>query len=60
MFLNHVINYFMGENVVLNDNRICKIVKLSTSDLLNPTLLYNDSLLDLKEEKNLYVKKIID
>lgn len=60
MFLNHVINYFMGENVVLNDNRICKIVKLSTNDLLNPTLLYNDSLLDLKEEKNLYVKKIID
>lgn len=60
MFLNHFVNYFMGENVILSDNRKCKIVKIPIDDLENPLVLCSDKLLDLRNEKNLYVKEIID
>lgn len=59
MFLNHVINYCAGEDVMLNDGNSCKIIKVDIDDLSNPLLLHNGKLLDLKEEKNLYVKNFI-
>jgi HD-GYP domain-containing protein (c-di-GMP phosphodiesterase class II) len=59
MFLNHVINYCMGENVILNDNRTCKIIQVRINDWENPILLYNGKILDLRNEKDLYVKNFV-
>ncbi|PJI09498.1 MULTISPECIES: HD-GYP domain-containing protein [Clostridium] len=59
MFLNHVINYYMGESVILNDDRSCKIIKIDIEDLTKPLLLTDDGFLDLKKEKELYVKSLV-
>lgn len=59
MFLNHIVNYFMGESVQLNDGRSCKILQIQMNDLSNPLLLDNDEFLDLNKEKDLYVEKLI-
>ena len=59
MFLNHIINYFMGENVLLNDKRSCKVVQIYMDDLTKPLLLDNSEFLDLKKEKDLYVEKLV-
>lgn len=59
MFLNHIVNYYMGENALLNDKRSCKIIQVHMNDLTNPILLDDNGFLDLKKEKNLYVEKLI-
>ncbi|EQB85972.1 HD-GYP domain-containing protein (c-di-GMP phosphodiesterase class II) [Clostridium punense] len=59
IFLNHISNYYMGERVLLNSGEICKIVKIDINDIARPLLLVNGEFLDLKEHKELYVKKMI-
>ncbi|AWI04189.1 HD-GYP domain-containing protein [Clostridium drakei] len=59
MFLNHVMNFFMGETVQLNDKRLCKIIQIQMEDLTNPLLLDDGEFLDLKKEKDLYVEKLV-
>jgi hypothetical protein len=59
MFLNHIVNYYMGENVILNDERVCKIIQVHINDLTKPTLLDDNGFLDLKMEKDLYVEKLV-
>ena len=59
MFLNHIVNYYMGENVLLNDKRSCKIIQVHINDLTNPILIDDNGFLDLKKEKDLYVEKLL-
>jgi HD-GYP domain-containing protein (c-di-GMP phosphodiesterase class II) len=59
VFLNHIINYFMGENVLLNNGKKCKVIQVQINDLTNPLLLSEDNFLDLRKEKDLYVEKLI-
>lgn len=59
MFLNHIINYYMGETVLLNDNRSCKIIQIHMDDLTKPLLLSDSEFLDLKKDKNLYIEKLV-
>jgi len=42
MFLSHMINFYIGEEITLSDKRKCKVVKLNIDDLLNPILLDSD------------------
>ncbi|WP_026883357.1 HD-GYP domain-containing protein [Clostridium akagii] len=61
MFLHHIINYCMGETVILNDDRHCKVIKVDINDLAHPLLLdeKENNFIDLKEEKNLYIKDML-
>lgn len=59
VFLKHILDYYMGENVQLNDKRLCKVVHVEMDDLENPLLLAGDTFIDLKKEKNLYIEKLI-
>ncbi|OMH21708.1 HD family phosphohydrolase [Clostridium pasteurianum] len=58
IFLNHMINYYMGENVLLSDDRVCKIIQIHKNDFLRPLLLSEDGFIDLKDNKDLYVKQL--
>lgn len=59
MFLNHIINYFMGGNVLLNNGKKYKVLQVNINDLTSPLLLDQGDFLDLKKEKNLYVEKLV-
>ncbi len=59
MFLHHIVNYCMGETVILNDNRQCKVIKVDINDLTHPLLLDDNGFIDLKKEKDLYIKKML-
>lgn len=59
VFLNHIVNYYMGENVLLNNNKSCKVIQININDLTNPLLLDEEGFVDLKKEKDLYVKKLV-
>lgn len=59
VFLNHVVNYYMGESVILNTGEICKIIKIDVNDLKRPLLLGDSGFLDLKKEKHLNVESLV-
>ncbi|MBU3128359.1 HD-GYP domain-containing protein [Clostridium tagluense] len=59
MFLNQIITYYMGENVLLSDKRSCKIIQIQINDLTNPIMLDDNGFIDLKKEKDLYVEKLL-
>lgn len=59
MFLSHVVNYYTGENIQLNDGRTCKIIQVQLNNLTKPLLLDDSGFLDLNAEKDLYVEKLI-
>lgn len=58
IFLSHIINYYMGENVLLNDKRSCKVIQIQLNDLTKPLLIDENGFLDLSKEKDLYVEKL--
>lgn len=59
VFLSHVVNYYMGENVLLNDGRICKIIQVDINDLRRPLMLDNSDFIDLKKQKDLYIERLV-
>lgn len=58
-FMSHMLNYYMGANVLLNNKRSCRIIKFNMDNLAKPLLLDADEFIDLNDHDNLYVKKIV-
>lgn len=59
IFLEHIANYYMGEEVLLNTDEICKIIQMDVNNLDRPLVLKDGDFIDLAKEKNLYIKEII-
>ena len=59
IFLEHMINYYIGENVLLSTNNICKIVFIDINDLEHPLLIDGLKFIDLKQSKSLYIETLV-
>ena len=59
IFLEHIVNYYMGESVLLNTNKVCKIVQIDINDISRPLLFDGSVFIDLKQEKDLYVEELV-
>lgn len=59
VFLEHVINYYMGEQVLLNTKKVCKIVQVNINNLSKPLLLDDSQFVDLNNEKDIYVERLL-
>lgn len=59
MFLNHVRNFYIGENVLLNNGTTCKIVQINMNNLTRPFLLHDGGFVDLCKEEDLYATKLL-
>lgn len=59
IFIKHVVNYYMGENVLLNNKKICKIIQVDVNNLERPLLLDDNNFLDLKQNKDFYIEKLV-
>ena len=59
IFLNHIVNYYMGENVLLNNGNVCKIIQVDLNNISRPLLLGENGFLDLKKEKHFNVENLI-
>ena len=59
IFLEHIVNYYMGENVLLNTNKVCKIEQININDISRPLLFDGSVFIDLKQEKELNVEELV-
>lgn len=59
IFLEHVVDYYTGEEVLLNTDEKCKIIKMNINDLEKPLILKDGEFIDLDKEKKLYIKEVL-
>ncbi len=58
-FLQHVANYYMGEDVILSDDRQGKILQINTENISKPLILVDGEFVDLNKEKDIFIKELI-
>lgn len=59
IFLEHIADYYTGEEVLLNTGEKCKIIKMNINDLEKPLVLKDEDFIDLAKEKELYIKEVL-
>jgi len=59
IFLDHVLDFYTGEEVLLNTNEKCKIIQMNANNLEKPLVLKDGKFIDLEKEKDLYIEKTL-
>ncbi len=59
IFLEHIVNYYIGREVKLNNNKVGKIVQMDINELERPFIFIENDFLDLKENKDLVIDEFI-
>lgn len=59
IFIEHISNYYMGEEVILSNGEIAKILQINNNDLSRPLLLKDGDFIDLSNNKDIYIKELI-
>ncbi len=59
IFLEHVINFYISENVLLSNNNIAQIIQIDSNDIDRPLLLDASGFIDLKKERNIEITKLL-
>ena len=58
-FLEHIVGYYTGEDVLLNTNQKCKIIQMNVNNFEKPLILKDNEFIDLEKEKDLYIKEML-
>lgn len=58
-FIEHIVNYYIGEKALLSNGEICKIVYIDTNNLSTPLVACGDTFIDLKKHKELKIKSLL-
>lgn len=59
IFLEHISNYYMGEDVLLSTGDKAKILQINVNDLSRPLLLKDGEFIDLSKNKDIYIKELV-
>ncbi len=59
VFLEHIANYYMGEDVLLSTGEKAKILQINVNDLSKPLLLKDGEFIDLSKNKDIYIKELV-
>ncbi len=59
VFLEHIVNTYIGNTVRLSDGRIGKIVYINKDSLSRPTVQIGSQFVDLAKEQNLVIEEIL-
>jgi len=59
IFLEHLINFYISENVILSNNKIARIIQIDINDLERPLLLDDQGFVDLKKQSNISIDRLL-
>lgn len=59
IFVDHIINYYIGEKIRLNNGKICHILQIDKNNLSKPFIMDDKGFLDLNSNKNLYIENLV-
>lgn len=58
-FLNGLSNFYVGQDVLLNNKTKCKIIQMNINEIDKPLLLGSINFIDLSKEKDLFILEIL-
>ncbi|BCZ45966.1 HD family phosphohydrolase [Clostridium gelidum] len=58
IFLEHIANYYMGEDVILSTGERAKILQINMNDLARPLVLKDGEFIDLSKNKDIHIKEL--
>lgn len=58
-FLEHIANYYMGEEVLLSTGEKAKILQININNFSRPLILKDSEFIDLSKNKNIYIKELV-
>ncbi len=59
IFLHHIFNYYLGKDVVLNNNKIAQIIQMDINDLDRPLILLDDTFIKLSQNRDLDIIEFV-
>ena len=59
IFLNHIFNYYLGKDVVLNNNKIAQIIQMDINNLDRPLILLDNTFIKLSQNKDLDIIEFV-
>lgn len=59
IFLNHMFNYYIGKDVLLDNNKVVQIIQMDINDLDRPLILLDGNFIKLSENKDLNIKQFV-
>mgnify|MGYP001266222768 CR=1 FL=1 len=59
IFLEHIANYYMGEEILLSTGEKARILQININDLARPLILKDGDFIDLSKNKDIYIKELI-
>ena len=59
IFIEHISNYYLGEEVMLNNKQKCKIIQMNTNDIEKPLILVDEEFVDLSKQSELYIEELV-
>jgi putative nucleotidyltransferase with HDIG domain len=59
IFLHHMFSYYIGKDVVLNNNKTAQIIQMDINNLDRPLILLDGNFLKLSENKDLHIKEFV-
>ena len=59
IFLEHIVDYYTGEDVILNTNQKCKIIQMNVNNLEKPLVMVDEEFIDLDKTRDLYIKEML-
>lgn len=58
-FLEGMANFYIGQDVLLNNETKCKIIQMDLNNISSPLLLCDDEFIDLSKTTDLYIEQIL-
>lgn len=59
IFIDHIVNYYLGEEVLLSNTQIGKIIQVDPNNLEKPLILVDSDFVDLKKRPDLAIEELI-
>jgi HD-GYP domain-containing protein (c-di-GMP phosphodiesterase class II) len=59
VFIDHIVNYYVGEKVLLNNGKVCRIIQIDKNNLSKPFIMDENDFIDLSSQKNLHIENLV-
>lgn len=59
IFLVHILNFYIGEEVLLSNGDVAKILQMNANDIEKPLLLKDGEFLNLQNNEDLHIKELV-
>lgn len=59
IFLHHMFSYYIGKDVILNNDKTAQIIQMDINNLDRPLILLEDNFIKLSENKDLNIKAFV-